>query len=67
MKIRLLSDDGYMGMDNVKFPVEVDAEVDGICATVPESELHRIGCAEEFEDPDDPFWPFYGSSWEKAE
>jgi len=64
MRIRLLNDAGYMGMEYIEFPVEVEAEVNGPCATVPESEMHRIGCAGAFEDPDDPFWPFYGNSWE---
>ena len=68
MKIRLLNCDGYAGMEHVVFPVEVDAAVDaGGYATVPESELTRIGCSDAFEDLDDPFWPFGPSSWEKAE
>ena len=65
MKIRLLNCDGYAGMEHVGFPVEVGAVVDaGGYATVPESELTRIGCSDAFEDP---FWPFSPSSWEKAE
>lgn len=64
MRIRLLNDDGYMGMGHIKFPVEVDAEIRGDCAIVPERELHKLGCADGFDDPDDPFWPFYGNSWE---
>lgn len=71
MKIRLLNCDGYAGMEQVVFPVEVDAVIDaGGYATVPESELTRIGCSDAFEDscwPFGPFWPFGPSSWEKAE
>lgn len=68
MKIRLLNCDGYDGMEQVVFPVEVDAVIDaGGYATVPESELTRIGCSDAFEDPYDPFWPFGPDSWEKAE
>ena len=45
MKIRLLSDNGYIGMGGVVFPVDVDveAEVDGGNAYVPRTELYRIG------------------------
>jgi len=62
MKIRLLNCDGYAGMEHVKFPVEVDAEVaPSGTADVPEGELHRIGCSDAFEDP---VWPFSPESWE---
>ena len=68
MKIRLLNCDGYVGMEYVKFPAEVDAEVvevaGGVLAIVPESEMHRIGCSDAFSDPDDPVWPFCRGSWE---
>jgi hypothetical protein len=67
MRIRLLNDGGYAGMERVKFPVEVEAEAEvaeGGSVVVPESEMHRIGCADYFDDPDGPFWPFYGDSWE---
>lgn len=68
MKIRLLNCDGYAGMDHVGFPVEVDAVVGASgYATVPESELTRIGCSDAFEDLDDPFWPFGPESWEAVE
>lgn len=65
MKVKLLNDDGYAGMENVNFPIEVEAEVYGSgYASIPESELRRLGCSDAFEDPDDPFWPFGPSSWE---
>ena len=68
MKVKLLNDDGYAGMENVNFPIEVEAEVSGSgYASIPESELHRIGCSDAFWDPDDPFWPFGPSSWEVVE
>lgn len=68
MKIRLLSNGGYAGMDEVKFPVEVEAEVaERGLALVPETEMHRLGRADYFEDPDDPVWPFHQDSWEAAE
>ena len=47
VKVRLLNNGGYMGMDAVKFPAEVNVELKntwGTYALIPELELDRIGC-----------------------
>lgn len=43
MKIRLLNDAGYRGMEDVVFPVEVDAEIRNGKAFIPSRELYRVG------------------------
>ena len=63
MKIKLLTNGGYKGFENVVLPVIVDADVDTdkVIARVPEYELKRIGCDMTcFHDEEDPFWPFCG-------
>lgn len=57
MKIKLLNDGGYDDMENVNFPVEVDAveykdgsDVDGY--DVLGSELIRVGANEDGFEPD---------------
>lgn len=48
MKINLLKDGGYGDMENVKFPVEVEAKPsnDGFGFDVPSAELVRVGATE---------------------
>lgn len=59
MKIRLLNNGGYAGMENVIFPVEVDAMIRISNCLVSNDELRRIGVDMlQFIDPDDPWWPF---------
>lgn len=43
MKIMLLGNAGYSGLESVKFPVEVEAEWLGGYYEVPSAELERIG------------------------
>lgn len=43
MKIKLLNDGGYGDMDEVKFPVTVDATRYGYGFDVNASELYRVG------------------------
>lgn len=66
MKIRLLNAGGYCGLEDVDFPVEVEAETraTGYCE-VSSEELQRVGGdAEVLNDPDDQSWPFGPESWE---
>lgn len=47
VKVRLLNNGGYGGMDNVEFPVIVNVQLKntwGAYALVPAWELERIGC-----------------------
>lgn len=61
MKVKLLTNGGYRGFENVVLPVIVDADVHDVEARVPEYELMRIGCdMTQFHDEEDPFWPFCG-------
>lgn len=69
MKIRLLNDDGYMVLEDVNFPVEVEAEerASGY-VYVKTDELVRIGGDSDLlDDPDDQTWPFCPESWEAIE
>ncbi|QHJ79732.1 MAG: hypothetical protein [Caudoviricetes sp.] len=45
MKIKLLNDGGYGDMENVKFPVEVEAEIKHGYYNVSKEELYRVGAA----------------------
>lgn len=66
MRINLLGDNGYCGLEYVSFPVEVEASVycDGRTA-VHYNELVRIGAdGEMFFDDEDPLWPFDDEEWE---
>lgn len=66
MRINLIGDNGYCGLEYVDFPVEVEASVycDGRTA-VHYNELVRIGASEfAFFDDGDPFWPFDDGEWE---
>lgn len=65
MKIRLLNDNGYIGMGDVVFPVEVEAEIDGCDAYVPREELYRIGSKPYFDTLSSYRFPL--QCWEKAE
>lgn len=63
MKIRLLNDGGYIGMERVGFPVEVEAArstygvVNGF--DVPDAELRRIGAdLTKFKKPEGSTWFF---------
>lgn len=42
MKKTLLKSAGYAGLEDVKFPAEVDAEYDGLGYLVGDQELERI-------------------------
>lgn len=59
MKIKLLHDGGYGGMENVKFPVEVEAtDWLGLGFDVPGSELIRVGATAKFWDRTKSYyWP----------
>lgn len=58
MKIKLLNDGGYGDMEDVKFPVIVDAEMGHGCFDVAASELYRIGAnSGEFGEPNEA-WAF---------
>lgn len=43
MKIRLLENPGYAGMENAVLPVNVDGRVTGQKAYIPRGEMYRIG------------------------
>lgn len=65
MRIRLLNDDGYIGMGDVVFPVEVEAEITDGMALVAYDTLVTIGA-----DGDSFFdMPhcFSAGSWEAVE
>ena len=67
MKIRLLNNPGYCGMEDVVFPVEVEVEAntrDGR-VYVPNRELYRIGATRGFDVR--AVYCFPQGSWEKAE
>ena len=67
MKIRLLNSCGYIGMDNVEFPVEVEGELYGRSGfMVLGSEIMRVGGGAIAWDPD---WEYCwtSSDAEKAE
>lgn len=65
MKIRLLKNPGYVGMDDVEFPVEVEAEVRDLNVYVPNRELYRIGATRGFDGLSAYCFP--RESWEAAE
>lgn len=68
MKIRLLNDGRYPGLESVSFPVEVEAEPFSHGFRVSYAELERIGADMEcFYDPEDPFWPFTKGEFEVVE
>lgn len=59
MRIRLLNNGGYAGMENVVFPVEVDSVINISHYRVSNDEMQRIGAnMNYFIDPNDPWWPF---------
>lgn len=69
MKIRLLNDGCYWGLEDVEFPVEVQAEDrhTGYC-DVTTDELCRVGGDPTvLDDPDNQTWPFGPESWEAVE
>lgn len=43
MKIRLLENPGYGGMENAEFPAVVDGRIVGRKAYIPRAEMYRIG------------------------
>ncbi len=59
IRVRLLNDGGYLGMEMVNFPVEVMARSDrwGFIAFICESELKRVGARDFFPSEDDG-WAF---------
>lgn len=65
MRVRLVNDNGYRGMDYVDFPVEVEATRNRHGVSVHYNELTRIGAdSAAFYDPEDPDWYFGPDSWE---
>lgn len=60
MKVILLNDGNYKGLESVKFPAEVSAcEINNVYASIPTSEIVRIGGVEaDFNDKDDQTWQF---------
>lgn len=50
IKVRLLNNGGWIGLDCVTFPVEVYAHVEDFVAHVPSSELDRVGAESSLTD-----------------
>lgn len=70
MRVLLINEGNYMGLDDVDFPVIVEAsEIDEFSAAIPTSELVRVGGFEfAFDDNEDQHWPFIiGSECEVIE
>ena len=65
MKIRLLNNSGYCGMEDVVFPVEVEANTRDGRVYVPNRELYRIGATHGFDALQAYCFPQH--SWEIAE
>lgn len=65
MKIRLLSNPGYRGMEDVVFPVEVEAEIREGSARISGKELYRAGASHGFDGL--PAYCFPPAVWEAAE
>ncbi len=65
MRVKLLSDGGFMGLSGVTFPVEVESkDYKGIGVTVDRSEMQRIG-ADKVLFGGDVAWPFYQGEYEE--
>lgn len=59
LKVKLLNDGGYGGMENVKFPVIVDGiDIDGAGCGIKGNEIIRIG-ADNGKQWDDDFRYFF--------
>lgn len=68
VKVRLLNNGGYSGMEAVAFPVDVNVELKntwGAYALVPAWELDRIGCdMDKFAADGVKNWSFLQSDFE---
>jgi hypothetical protein len=59
IKVQLLNDGRYFGLEDISFPVQVMAIAKGNYYIVPCTELEVIGAdMSVLDDPEDPYWPF---------
>lgn len=62
MRVLLLNNGGFPDLENVKFPVEVEAEPSGDTGVdIKGSELLRVGATQTEEDPWDEDYDYYFS------
>jgi hypothetical protein len=67
VKVILLNNGDFKGLDEVKFPVEVEATLKGRLAEVTGSELHAVGAEHVAFDRDVPYSWFIGTACELVE